>query len=65
MDYNYWYITFISCESNERWTIARTPSEWEEWEVRSAITTGGCGDDPADILSITETSDDDYCWDLD
>ena len=65
MDCNYWYISFISCEGNERWTIARTPSDWVEYEVRDSIRMGGCGDDPATILSIEETSDDDYSWDLD
>lgn len=63
-EFNYWEINFISCEGNKVWTIAMTPMEWEEWEVRSKIEMGGCGDDPAEILSIQETSNKDWGWDL-
>jgi len=62
--YNYWHIEFISCEGNERWTVVKTPMEWSEWEVRSNFRTGGCGDDPAEVGEIYETSDTDYTYDL-
>jgi hypothetical protein len=62
--YNYWEINYISCESNRRWTVARTPIDWEECDVRSRISTGGCGDDPATITEIFETSNTNYGWDF-
>lgn len=63
-EYSYWEVWFISCESNRRWTIVRTPSDWTEWDVRNRIPNGGCDDDPAEILSISETQDEDFCWDF-
>ena len=63
-EYNYWEVSFRSCEGNDRWTIARTPMDWSECDVRDSIQMGGCGDDPADIKEIMETSDEDWGWDL-
>jgi hypothetical protein len=62
--YNYWEINYISCESNRRWTVTRTPIDWDEEDVRSRIPTGGCGDDVAEVLDVFETSDNDYSWDF-
>jgi hypothetical protein len=62
MEYSYWEVKFISCEGNERWTIARTPSDWEEWQLWEVINLGGCGDDPAEIISIEESQNNDWCW---
>jgi len=63
-EYSYWEITFRSCEGNDRWTIARAPIHWEEYEVRCRIRLGGCGDDPAEIQDVFKTSNSDYCWDF-
>lgn len=64
VEYNYWEINYISCESNERWVVARTPIDWEEYDVRDRIPMGGCGDDVADIREVFETSNTDYGWDF-
>lgn len=63
-EYNYWEIHYISCESEKRWTVARTPMEWDEYDVRSNIATGGCGDDPAKITEVFESNSEDYSWDF-
>lgn len=63
-DYSYWEIWYISCESNRRWTIARAPADWEEWQVRDRIPLGGCGDDVAEITSVESTWNEDYGWDF-
>lgn len=64
-DFSYWEINYISCEGNKRWTIARTPSDWDEYEVGERISMrGSIGDDPAEITSIHQTWDDDYSWDF-
>jgi hypothetical protein len=63
-EYSYWEINYVSCESNDRWTIARAPADWESDEVRDRIPMGGCGDDVARIISIEETCDDNYSWDF-
>lgn len=63
MEYNYWKITYISCEGNERWFVAKTPLDWERWQVEDRIQMGGCGDEPAEIISIDETMSDDYAYD--
>ena len=62
--YSYWEINFISCEGNKRWTIARAPIDWDEWQVRDRIPMGGCGDDVAEITSIDQCSEEDYSWDF-
>lgn len=62
--FNYWEIKFISCEGNERWTVAKTPIDWSEYQVRDRIPMGGCGDDVADVINVFETSDTDYTWDF-
>ena len=45
-EYSYWQIEYISCEGNERWTIARAPIDWDEWQVRDRISSmrGSIGD---------------------
>ena len=63
-EYSYWEIQYISCESNERWTIARAPIDWDESEIRDRIPMGGSGDDVADIRGIFETSNENYGWDF-
>jgi len=50
----------VSCEGNERHTIARAPADWERWQVEDRIPRGGCGDDVAEVTSVEETYDDDY-----
>jgi hypothetical protein len=62
-EYRYWEIHFMSCEGNKRWTIARSPSDWEEYDVRYYVTMGGCGDDVAELKEIFETNNNDYQWD--
>ena len=64
MEYNYWEIEYKSCEGNSRWTIARTPIDWEEWEVRERIPMGGCGDDVAEVRDVFQTSSTDWSWDF-
>jgi hypothetical protein len=63
-EYSYWEINYITCESNRGWTIARTPIDWDEYDLRSRIQLGGCGDDPATIEEIFESSDTNYSWDF-
>lgn len=50
----YWEIRYINCESNERWTIARSPIDWDKYQVIDSISIGGCGDDVAEILDVIE-----------
>lgn len=64
MEYYYWEIQYISCEGNERWTVARAPITWDEYDVRDRIPLGGCGDDVAEIREVFETSNTDYSWDF-
>jgi len=63
-EYSYWRIEYTSCEGNDRWTIARAPFDWTEYEVEDRITMGGCGDDPAEINSVSETCNTDYSCDF-
>jgi hypothetical protein len=64
IEYAYWGIQYVSCEGNNRWTVARTPIDWSEYEVRNRIPMGGCGDDVAEVRDVFETSNDDYGWDF-
>jgi hypothetical protein len=64
MEYSYWEIWYVSCEGNDRHTVARAPAHWERWKVEHRIPRGGCGDDVAEITSVEETYDDDYGWDF-
>jgi hypothetical protein len=64
MEYNYWEINYISCEGNRRWTISRTPIDWEEYDVRDRVQMGGSGDDVAELGEVFETSNKDYGWDF-
>jgi hypothetical protein len=41
----------------------RTPDTWDQYDVRSAMPMGGCGD-IAEIVDITESSYDDYSYDF-
>jgi len=65
-EYRYWEIEYVSCESNDRHTVARAPSSWEEYDVRSNIPMGGCGDDVAEVISVSEVSQSyyKYGWDF-
>ena len=63
-EFSYWVVEYISCESNERWTIARAPIDWDSYDVRDRIPMGGCGDDVAEVREVYGTSDTDYSWDL-
>jgi hypothetical protein len=64
-EYCYWEVNYISCESNERWGIAKTPKDWDNYDVMSRIHRGGCGDDIAEIIDVVETTPDDNChWDF-
>lgn len=63
-EYSYWEIWFTSCEGNKRWTVARAPYDWSDWEVRDRVRLGGCGDDPAEVLDVFETTNEDYGWDF-
>lgn len=62
----YWEIEYISCESNKRWSIAKCPAEWSEYDVRSAIMSDSSfGDEPATINKCSITYfDTDYSWDF-
>jgi hypothetical protein len=64
VNYGYWEIEYVSCEGNDRWTIARADADAEECEVRDMADTGTCGDEIARIISITETYDEDYTLDF-
>lgn len=65
MEYKFWRVWYVSCESNTRWLMVRTPSDWVEEQVRDRIPIGGCGDDIAEISSIEETGGDaNYSWDF-
>ena len=67
-EYSYWEVEFISCEGNERWTIYRAPSDFDDYDIENHIQLGGCGDDIAEITNIRETTPDDpddvsnYIW---
>jgi hypothetical protein len=63
-DYSYWEIHYKSCEGNDRWTIARTPPNWNEYDVKDRISMGGCGDDPSEIREVFETNDSNYTLDF-
>lgn len=63
-EYSYWEIWYVSCEGNERWTTARAPFDWDSYDVESAISMGGCGDDPARITSVEEICECDFSWDF-
>ena len=63
-EYSYWEIWYVSCESNDRHITARTPADWESYDVRERIPMGGCGDDVAEITSVEQTWDEDYSWDF-
>lgn len=63
-EYRYWKIWYISCEDNSRWTIARSPTDWEANDVQDRIPIGGSGDDVAEIVSVYDTNDTNYYWDF-
>lgn len=63
-EFSYWEVRYISCEGNDRWSIARTPIDWNSYDVRSSIQLGGCGDDVSEILEIEMTFPGDYSWDF-
>lgn len=52
-EYRNWKINYISCEGNERWTVAECPAEWDVYEVTIAFRgiCYGVGDDPAEFVS--------------
>lgn len=64
IEYNYWEIHYVSCEGNDRWTIARTPIDCNEYDVINRIPMGGCGDDVAEVRDVFETGNSDYGWDF-
>jgi hypothetical protein len=64
IEYAFWEIQYESCEGNDRWTVARTPIDWEEYDVRNRIPMGGCGDDVAEVKDVFETSNTAYGWDF-
>ena len=55
MEETTWTIWYISCEGNRHWYTKECPSDWEEWQVRESIVIGGCGDDIAEIISVSTT----------
>jgi hypothetical protein len=61
---SYWEIHYVSCEGNNRWAVAKTPTDWNEYDTMSRIPLGGCGDDVAEIMEIISTSDSNYSWDF-
>jgi hypothetical protein len=65
MEYAFWEIHYTSCEGNKRWTTARAPADWEEYQVRERIPMGGCGDDVAQINEVFQTFEGHiYTWDF-
>ena len=60
----YWEVDFISCEGNSRYTVVRTPSDWDKYDVNDSMPLGGCGDDIAEITGVSETHYTDYTWDF-
>ena len=63
-EFSYWVIEYTSCESNERWTIAKAPFDWDSHDVKDRIPMGGCGDGVAEVKDVYETNDTDYSWDF-
>jgi hypothetical protein len=60
----YWEYHYVSCEGNPRWSIARTPEDWSEYDLQEAVMKeSGYDDAPAEFSSAFETqkpSDDIY-----
>jgi hypothetical protein len=52
---------YISCDQTQ--DIHKTPDTWDQYDVRSAMPMGGCGD-IAEMVIITESSYDDYSYAL-
>jgi hypothetical protein len=59
-EYTYWEVEYISCEGNRRTSTWAAPADFTEYDVDNHIMLGGCGDDPAEILSIEETHCDNF-----
>lgn len=65
MEYEFWKVEYNSCEGNYRWAIARTPADWEQWQVEQAVPIGGMGDDVAELIGVIPTiKNEDYLWDF-
>jgi hypothetical protein len=59
--FRYWDVEYTSCEGNYRHTVVRAPDEWDKLDVETAVMRGASlGDDPAEIIAITETSSYNY-----
>ena len=63
-EFSYWVIEYMSCESNERWCIAKAPVDWDSYDVKNRIPMGGYGDDVAEVKEVYKTTDTDYSWDF-
>lgn len=64
MQYEYWKVNYVSAEGNNRWTVVRTPHDWEEWQVEERFPLGSTGDEAAEITSVEPTLDEDYLYDF-
>lgn len=62
--YSYWEIQYVSCEGNNRWTIARAPEDWDAEQVRERIPMGGCGDDVDEVTDVFSSCKEKYEWDF-
>lgn len=63
-DKEFWKVEYISCEGNYRWATARSPIEWEEYDVKKSIPMGSMGDEVSEVIEVTPSLDDDFFWDL-
>jgi hypothetical protein len=61
MEYSFWMVWGRTFESNERWHMVRTPSDWTSYDVEERVRagmSGGVGDDMAEFLRVEEGWDD-------
>lgn len=59
--HRYWKVEYTSCEGNYRLTTVKTPDDFQDSDVEHAMLQyASMGDDPAEILSVTEVGEGDY-----
>ncbi len=64
--YSYWDIWYCSCEGRNVHCSARTPIDWEKYQVEDALYNirGGMGDDLSEIISVEEGGSENYSYDF-
>lgn len=59
MEINLWEYHYISCEGNNRWSLALCPIDWTEEDVESKVMEErGYDDAPAEFISADITNSD-------